>query len=93
MMYIVVCTKTNLKEYILSVIIGDVTYLTVSEVAKLIGRSSQTIKRWEDKGNIAPATRQKSNQWRIYSPKAVDEIKKYSESRDEPIVQADLLKG
>ncbi|RLA47847.1 MAG: MerR family DNA-binding transcriptional regulator [Gammaproteobacteria bacterium] len=78
---------------ILAVTIDDTIYLTIGEVSKLIGRSTQTIKRWEDTNKIPASTRQQSNNWRIYSPNDVDAIKKYSNSFNKPSLQADLLKG
>ena len=73
------------------VTIDSTSYLTIGEVAKLIGRSTQTIKRWEDTGKIPQSTRQKSNNWRIYSPSDVEAIKMYSNSLEKPKIQPNLL--
>ena len=77
----------------MAVLIENVEYLTIGEVSSLIGRSPQTIKRWEDQGKIPSSTRQQSNNWRIYSPEDVAVIKKYSHSLNKPGLQADLLEG
>lgn len=73
------------------VTIDNMDYLKIGEVAKLIGRSAQTIKRWEDTGKIPQSTRQKSNNWRIYSPSDVETIKSYSNSLAMPNIQTTLL--
>lgn len=80
-------------ELVLTATIDDTNYLTIAKVSKLMGRSTQTIKRWEGTKKMPDSTRQKSNNWRIYPPNDVKAIKKYSNLYDKPIVQTDLLKA
>lgn len=58
--------------------INGETYFTIGEVAKEVGISIQTIKRWEMVGKIPCACRLESNKWRVFSTEQVSKITKYA---------------
>lgn len=52
--------------------------LTVSEVAKTIGKSAQTIKRWAKLGKIPRGSKLKANGRIVFSVQEFEQIKKFS---------------
>lgn len=53
---------------------GRVDYLTIGELARRLGRETQTIIGWERRGLIAPPKTRTSRGWRLYSPIEVKKI-------------------
>jgi excisionase family DNA binding protein len=48
---------------------------TIGEVARRLGVSSDSIRRWEDEGKI-PKPRRTCGGWRTYTDSEIDELKK-----------------
>ena len=48
----------------------------IADLAKMLDRSSRTVKEWEKKGLI-PKPRRDSRGWRVYSPEQADKILKH----------------
>lgn len=55
-------------------------FFTIEEVAKILGISKQTIKRYERKKIFPPARRHAINGWRIYTDEDVENLKRIYES-------------
>lgn len=53
---------------------------TISEVARKLNVNPVTIRRWEKKGVCIPAVRT-SNGYRIYSPKDVERLLAFAQTR------------
>lgn len=51
-------------------------YYSVTEVAKILGISKQTLLRYESKGLFPKAKRNLLNGWREYTAKEVERLKK-----------------
>lgn len=59
-------------------------YLTVNEVAKILGVSPLTIRNWDQKGRLV-ACRNPLNNYRLYKTDDVEKlIKEIDQSRDKP---------
>lgn len=56
----------------------DKKYYRIGEVAKRVGKTPQTIKRWEEAGKISKAKKSKSSGWRVYTEEQVKVIEKYA---------------
>ncbi len=53
--------------------------LTITQVAKKVGVTARTIKRWEDTGKIRKAKRDWRG-WRVFENGDVEEIKNFHEN-------------
>lgn len=57
----------------------EVAYLHIADAAKILGVSTDTLRRWEREGRILPDRRTMGG-WRLYSPETIEVIKKRGES-------------
>ncbi len=60
------------------IVIGGEKYYRVSEVCKALGIFKNTLYNWEKKGKIPKARRNPMSNWRLYSQKDIEEIKRIS---------------
>lgn len=51
-------------------------YLTIGELADALNRGVRCVQKWEQKGYIKPPKARSKNNWRLYSPDEVKEIKR-----------------
>lgn len=78
------------------IIAEDVTYMTVSDVAGIVGVARQTVWRWHRQGLI-PAGHKFRNRTVVFAPDEVEAIREYA-NRVEPVEgpqprQLSLLNG
>lgn len=71
----------------MAVEIGEIRYLTMSEVARQLGVARQTLWRWRRDGQV-PAGRKFRGKQIIFAPAEVEAIREYA-YRTEPIADND----
>lgn len=50
-------------------------FYTISEVAKILGVSTRTLKNYEKQGKIPQPMRSRTNSWRVYTEEDIDKLK------------------
>ncbi len=60
------------------IIIGGKRYYKVTEVCKILGIFKNTLYNWEKLGKILKPYRDPMSNWRLYSQKDIERIKKTS---------------
>ena len=63
------------------IVINGKRYYTVSEACKMLGIFKNTLYNWERKGKIPKAYRDPMSDWRLYSQKDIEKIKRISGRR------------